>query len=55
MADHNLKVHGPGYDCSLEALDMKTAWTKVDPNRNKPGTKIPTVIFGTPQAFFFCD
>ena len=50
MTDLNLKVHGTGYDCSLEALDMKTAWTKVDlPNRNKPGTKIPTV----PTSNFF--
>lgn len=50
MTDLNLKVHGTGYDCSLEALDMKTAWTKVDlPNRNKAGTKIPTV----PTSNFF--
>jgi len=50
MDNLKLKVHGSGYDSTLQGLSMETAWLDVDlPCGNKPGADSTAVIFGTPQ------
>jgi len=50
MNDLKLKVHGSGFDSTLETLNMETAWLHVDlPCGNKGGADSGTVIFGNPK------
>ena len=50
MNDLKLKVHGSGFDSTLETLNMETAWLHVDlPCGNKGGADSATVIFGNPK------
>ena len=50
MDSLKLKVHGSGYDSTLQGLGMEAAWMQVDlPCGNKPGAHSTTIIFGIPK------